>query len=42
LGVEGLAVVDSGDAVLVVKLDESSRVRSVVARLKAMGRDDVT
>ena len=42
LGVEGLAVVDSGDAVLVVKLDESSKVRSVVAKLKAMGRDDVT
>lgn len=42
LGVEGLAVVDTGDAVLVVKLDQSSRVRDVVSELKARGRQDVT
>jgi mannose-1-phosphate guanylyltransferase len=42
LGVEGLAVVDAGDAVLVVKLDQSSRVREVVSELKARGREDVT
>jgi mannose-1-phosphate guanylyltransferase len=42
LGVEGLAVVDTEDALLVVKLDQSSRVREVVAELKARGRDDVT
>jgi mannose-1-phosphate guanylyltransferase len=42
LGVEGLAVVDTEDAVLVVKLDQSSKVRSVVAELKARGRKDVT
>jgi len=42
LGVEGLAVVDAGDAVLVVALDQSARVREVVAELKARGREDVT
>jgi mannose-1-phosphate guanylyltransferase len=42
LGVEGLAVVDTEDALLVVKLDQSSRVREVVAELKARGREDVT
>ncbi len=42
LGVEGLAVVDTEDALLVVKLDHSSRVREVVAELKARGREDVT
>jgi len=42
LGVEGLAVVDTGDAVLVVRLEESARVRDVVAELKKRGRSDVT
>jgi mannose-1-phosphate guanylyltransferase len=42
LGVEGLAVVDAGDALLVVALDQSARVREVVAELKARGREDVT
>jgi mannose-1-phosphate guanylyltransferase/mannose-6-phosphate isomerase len=42
LGVEGLGVVDTGDAVLVVKLTESARVRGVVAELKKRGRSDVT
>jgi mannose-1-phosphate guanylyltransferase/mannose-6-phosphate isomerase len=42
LGVEGLAVIDTGDALLVTKLDQSARVRGVVAELKAKGRKDVT
>jgi hypothetical protein len=42
LGVEGLAVIDTGDALLVTKLDQSARVRGVVAELKAKGREDVT
>ncbi len=42
LGVEGLAVIDSRDALLVTRLDRSSEVRRVVQRLKAKGRADVT
>jgi mannose-1-phosphate guanylyltransferase len=42
LGVEGLAVIDTDDAVLVAKLEESPRVRGVVAELKSRGRSDVT
>jgi hypothetical protein len=42
LGVEGLAVIDTGDALLVAKLDESASVRGAVATLKAKGRKDVT
>ncbi len=42
LGVEGLAVVDAGDALLVARLERSSDVRKIVARLKARGRADVT
>ena len=42
LGVEGLAVIDTGDALLVAKLDQTARVRSVVAELKSEGRSDVT
>ncbi len=42
LGVEGLAVVDTGDALLVARLDRSNEVRSVVRALKAKGRTDVT
>jgi mannose-1-phosphate guanylyltransferase len=42
LGVEGLAVIDTGDALLVAKLDQSASVRGVVAGLKAKGRQDVT
>ncbi len=42
LGVEGLAVVQTRDALLVARLDRSSDVRSVVAALKAGGRADVT
>jgi mannose-1-phosphate guanylyltransferase len=42
LGVEGLAVIDTGDALLVARLDRSNDVRDVVKALKAGGRPDVT
>lgn len=42
LGVEGLAVVDTGDALLVTRLDRSNDVRDVVKALKAKRRPDVT
>lgn len=42
LGVEGLAVIDTDDALLVADLDRSAELRRVVARLKAGGRSDVT
>ena len=42
LGVEGLAVVDAGDALLVARLDRSNQVRGIVKGLKAKGRLDVT
>jgi hypothetical protein len=35
-------VIDSGDALLVARLDRASEVRRVVAELKAGGRDDLT
>jgi mannose-1-phosphate guanylyltransferase len=38
LGVEGLAVIDAGDALLVARLDRSGDVRRIVARLRAAGR----
>jgi mannose-1-phosphate guanylyltransferase len=41
LGVEGLAVVDAGDVLLVTKLERSPDVRRIVADLKARGRKDV-
>ena len=41
VGVEGLAVVDSGDAVLVLPLDQAQRVRELVERIRALGRDDL-
>jgi len=41
VGVEGLAVVDSGDALLVLPLDQSQRVKEVVERLRAEGRSDL-
>jgi mannose-1-phosphate guanylyltransferase len=42
LGVEGLAVIDAGDAVLVSRLDRASEVRGVVEELRARGRADLT
>jgi mannose-1-phosphate guanylyltransferase len=41
VGVEGLAVVDSGDALLVIPLDRAQRVRDVVERLRAERRSDL-
>ena len=41
LGVEGLAVVDTGDALLVAKLERSHEVRRVVAQLRKRGRRDL-
>jgi mannose-1-phosphate guanylyltransferase/mannose-6-phosphate isomerase len=42
LGVEGMAVVDTGDALLVARLDRSNDVREIVKALKAQRRSDVT
>jgi mannose-1-phosphate guanylyltransferase len=42
LGVDGIAVVDTGDALLVTRLDRSNEVREVVKALKAQRRSDVT
>ena len=42
LGVQGLAVIDSGDALLVARLDGSAEVRRVVERLRAEGRAHLT
>ncbi|MFT5441083.1 MAG: mannose-1-phosphate guanylyltransferase/mannose-6-phosphate isomerase [Myxococcota bacterium] len=42
LGVENLAVVDTGDVILVTKLDGAGDVKRIVAELKANGRDDLT
>lgn len=41
LGVEGLAVIDAGDALLVARLDHSPQVRDVVDRLRAKGRSEL-
>jgi mannose-1-phosphate guanylyltransferase len=41
LGVEGLAVVDTGDALLVARLERSHEVRRVVAELRRRGRRDL-
>lgn len=42
LGVSGLAVVDTDDALLVTSLESSGEVRAVVRSLKRRGRSDVT
>jgi mannose-1-phosphate guanylyltransferase/mannose-6-phosphate isomerase len=42
LGVQGLAVIDSEDALLVARLDGSAEVRRVVERLRAEGREQLT
>lgn len=41
LGVEDLAVVDTGDVILVTKLERSSDVRRIVAELARRGRRDL-
>ncbi len=42
LGVEGLAVIDTPDALLVARLDRSPDVRTLVARLQSSGRSEIT
>jgi len=41
LGVEGLAVVDAGDALLVARLDRSDELRRVVAEVRGRGHRDL-
>ncbi len=41
VGVEGLVVVDSDDALLVCRKGETERVRDVVERLRGQGRDEL-
>lgn len=42
LGVEELAVVDTGDVILVTKLKRAGDVKRIVAAIKARGRDELT
>ena len=42
VGVEDLAVIDTGDVILVAKLDRSEDVRKIVATLRSQGRRDLT
>jgi len=42
LGVDDLAVIDTGDVILITKLEKSSDVRKLVAALKEAGRDELT
>jgi len=41
IGVEGLVVVDAGDAVLVCRRDRVQDIKQIVAELKRRGRDDL-
>ena len=41
VGVEGLAVIDTGDALLVARLDRSADVRRIVARLREARRTEL-
>jgi mannose-1-phosphate guanylyltransferase len=41
VGADGLVVVDTGDAVLVMPAEASQLVKLLVDRLRAAGRDDV-
>ena len=41
LGVEGLAVIDAGDALLVARLERCDEMRRVVRRLRERGRSDL-
>jgi hypothetical protein len=40
--VEGLAVIETPDVLLVTKLESSPDVRKIVAKLKQQGRADLT
>jgi mannose-1-phosphate guanylyltransferase/mannose-6-phosphate isomerase len=42
LGVEGVAVIDTPDALLVARLDRSPDVRKLVAKLQSIGRSEIT
>ncbi|GGB83830.1 mannose-1-phosphate guanylyltransferase [Knoellia flava TL1] len=42
VGLEDVVVIDSGDAVLVTRLDRAQDVKKVVERLKEQGRTDLT
>ncbi len=42
LGVEGLVVVDTEDAILIADIDRSHEVRKLVATLAKGGRKDLT
>lgn len=42
VGVEDLAVIDTGDVLLVAKLDRSAEVRKLVAALRTQGRRELT
>jgi mannose-1-phosphate guanylyltransferase len=41
VGVEGLAVIDAGDALLVARLDRSQQLRRAVETLRSQGREDL-
>lgn len=41
IGVEGLVVVDAGDAILVCRRDRVQDIKKIVAELKRRGRDDL-
>jgi mannose-1-phosphate guanylyltransferase/mannose-6-phosphate isomerase len=41
LGVEGLAVVDTGDVLLIARLDRAGDVRALVNQLRVRGRNDL-
>ena len=41
IGVEGLVIVDAGDAILVCRRDRVQDIKRIVAELKRRGRDDV-
>jgi mannose-1-phosphate guanylyltransferase len=42
LGVEGLVVIDTPDALLVARIEQSTQLRRIVAQLKAKGRAGLT
>jgi hypothetical protein len=42
IGVNGIVVVDGGDAILVCKRDRVQQVRDIVEALKRSGKEDLT